>query len=313
MDNEIPGVQNGRDALRLLAAQRQFYMEAKGWSVLQLSLVLAIPLLSLVLTPLFPDLKPWAALAGILVLISDVMFIEPAIRRKRSGAACAQELFDTTVLSIPWNPWLTNERPDLEDLQAAERRLASRKGGLTVQALKDWYPASVGDLRLELARVICQRANTRWDSQLRRWYATGISLAVLVAIAAILFVGLARDMSLEDVLLVTIAPSLPAIMWAIRERVKHLQAADNVDRLKSMGTTLWNAAVGGLCPADECAAQSRQFQDAIFQHRKSSPFVFEWMYWLCRDTLEMRMQESTEDMVAQAKARAASTVSSPPA
>lgn len=301
--NAISTKQNDHASLRLLAAQRQLYGSAKAWSVWQALLVLTVPAAVLIVSANIPDVRPWGALAGICVALTDLLFIEPAIRRLRGRAACVQEWFDTEVLSIPWNRWLIGERPDLEDIQGAERQLASRKGGLAAQKLEDWYPTAVAEVPLSFARIICQRANTRWDSDLRRRYANGISISVLLVVVAIVAVGLAMNMSLEDVLLVVLTPALPALMWAARERVRHMHAADSGEKLKSLGTELWDSAIRGECPDDQCAIQSRQFQDALYQHRKTSPFVFDWIYWLGRGRAEKRMQASAEEMVRQAKAR----------
>ena len=94
MANDIPQLQNGDQALRLLATQRRLYRWAKTISAIQIVLVIVPPTLLLVIDHLSPTLSVWPALAGILIAVLDAAAIDPIKDRLREKAAGVQELFD---------------------------------------------------------------------------------------------------------------------------------------------------------------------------------------------------------------------------
>ncbi len=295
--NNISTIQNDRESLQLLAAQRQSYSTAKTLATLQSVLSLGVPIMTALVVAANEELKVWGALAGLVVSLADVLLFEPFQKMFRDRAATIQEMFDCRVLALPWNAWLA--RPvDSEDVQASSRTFHAKRAN-DEALLHSWYPTTVSKLPLHLARLICQRANCRWDAQLRRFYAWGLGGAVFAVAVFVVALGLIRQMTIDHLVLAILAPLLPAILWGLREMRRQRESAVAADGLKLRAVTLWQDAISGRCDEASCEAQSRQFQDAIYIHRKRSPFVFDWVYWLFRARFEAQMYASAQRMIEE--------------
>lgn len=118
MANNIPQRQNEGQSLQLLAAQRRLYSWAKIALAIQVILVVVIPGTLLVVEHFEETFKLWAALAGLVISILDVLILDPAKAALRHKAAATQELFDCHVLELDW-PNLKGEKPDREDVHGA--------------------------------------------------------------------------------------------------------------------------------------------------------------------------------------------------
>src|SRR4029077_11782372 len=175
MANNIPQRQNEGQSLQLLAAQRRLYSWAKVALAFQVTLVVVVPGTLLVVEHFEETFKLWAALAGLVISILDVLLLDPVKAALRHKAAATQELFDCYVLELHW-PNLKGVKPDREDVHGAS-------AGYKTDGLKNWYPTDVGTLPPYVGRIICQRSNCGWDSKLRRFYRN--ALYVLAAIALI--------------------------------------------------------------------------------------------------------------------------------
>ena len=292
MANNIPQQQNEEQALRLLAAQRRLYDWAKIALAIQIMLVVIVPGVLVVLEQFAASLKVWAALAGLTISILDAVLLDPVKAGFRHKAAATQELFDCQVLDLGWSS-LKGRKPDREDLHGAAT-------GEKADNLKDWYPPSVGQLPLYVARIICQRSNCSWDSKLRRYYRVAlISLTVITGVGIVIW-ALMKHMLLEDFVLSLLAPVLPFVLWGIREAKQQSEAAKRVDHLKSFGDELWQQAMQKQITPDTAATQSRMFQDEIYEHRRKSPMVFNWFYMLLRDKFESQMTHTAADMINEA-------------
>ena len=198
---------------------------------------------------------------------------------------------------MPWSELAAGRRPDPEDVLLAE------PSDKRLNQLRDWYSVEVSAVSAHVGRVICQRSNCWWDSKLRRlyrWALIAFALCVLFAVAA---TALARRATLADFVLGFLAPSVPILLWAIRESRSQAEAADRADRLKVFGDGLWNRLLNGEVTAENAADPSREFQSEILAHRRQSPLVFNWFYKLFRGRFEQQMGASVAVMVREAHER----------
>jgi hypothetical protein len=294
MANDIPQIQNEDASLRVLATQRGLYTWAKKVSILQLVVVIALPAVLVVLDSFFPTTKVWPAFVGIVVAVLDAVVIDPGKNSLREKAATMQELFDCKVLDLEW-PALMASKPDREDV-------LTTVGSDNVGPLKDWYPTVAGALSLSVARIVCQRSNCWWDGKLRRYYRWTIIGFGVVAILCIVISALILKLSFEDFVLALLAPILPALLWGAREAKDQHEAADRIDRLKTFGDQLWEKALGGTLNEEELRQESRLFQNEIYRRRQRSPMVLNSFYSLFRRKFEVQMQQSADEMVADAQA-----------
>lgn len=288
MANSITQQQNTDRSLRQLAAQRRLYSRAKRLSAAQALLGLAMPLFSLALDE---SLKPWAALGGICVVLLDIGVLEPLARRAARTAAAVQELFDTTVLQLPWNASLVRE-PDAEAWSSAV---------YAGQKLEDWYPTGMEGLPQPAARALCQRTNCWWDGSLRRAYAWCLSAIATVAIVGALAYGLAQSMDVSRLVISVLAPALPALAWTIKEARRQFEASGTADRLKDAACEQWKDCIAARMSDEQAEARSRQLQDCIYSHRARAPLVFDFVYWILRDRFETQMQSAADQMLGEAK------------
>ncbi len=298
--NSIPIIQNQAEALRRLAAQRHLYAFAKNIFIVQLVLAGPIAIAWAFAVILRPELKSWAALFGVIVALADVILLTPWQKRLRDCAARIQEAFDCDVLELPWNSIKVGQRPEPELVKEhadAYSRVASRFPPLT-----DWYPPVVGDLPLSVARVICQRTNCWWDSKQRRRYAVSILVGTGMITAAISAIAVAGGFTVNDLLLAIVAPLAPTLVLAFRQASEHTEAASRLDKLKTHAERLWTDASGGNA-SPHIAAETRSLQDEIFENRKRSPFVFDWVFMRLRKDYEAQMNHGAGQLVADAKKR----------
>jgi hypothetical protein len=293
MANAIAQLQNEPVALRLLAGQRRLYAWAKRVLAIQVIVVVAGPGILLLLENTVPAFKVWGALLGLLFSIVDIALFEPVKTSLQRKAAAVQELFDCRVLDLDW-PALKGSPPDLEDAPPPS-------SSPDVAGLRDWYPPGLDSLPIYVARVICQRSNRWWDAKLRRFYRVGLLALVLVASAAVTALGLLRHLSLADFVLSFMAPILPLLLWGIRQAQRQGEAANRLDHLKTFGDRLWNEICARALAAGQASANSRLFQDEIFEHRQRSPLVFDWFYRLFKADFQERLEFNAREMIKEAR------------
>src|SRR5882724_2597033 len=289
--NSIPQIQNEEKHLGQLAAQRQLYSEAKhtlGWQM-----ILVIPgavFLSYVIA-LRPAYQEWAALFVVLITLFDVLVLEPRQKRLTEKAAKIQQIFDSEVFG--WN----DTSSEIEEITDAAMRHQKKDPGYS--RLKDWYPASVGTIPLIPARIICQRSNIWWDSKLRRRYTTVLLSSLSVLVAAVSFIGFNSGITFQRFVFFIFAPLLPLLIWGIREGRKHLESAGRLDRLMDRALELWQQACQKSTTDTRLEEKSRALQLEIYDHRRSAPFIFDWLYGLFRKKSEAHMSKTAEQLVEE--------------
>jgi hypothetical protein len=106
-------------------------------------------------------------------------------------------------------------------------------------------------------------------------------------------------LTIESFVLTVLAPAAPILIWGLREYYRQRDAAEALERLKSEAEGLWDRAKTGQCADIDCAAQSRQFQNAIYEMRRRSPIIFGWLYRFHREGLEDQMKHGAEEFVKQ--------------
>ena len=115
----------------------------------------------------------------------------------------------------------------------------------------------------------------------------------------ILGIGLIGGLTLEKFFLVIVAPLLPAVVIGIRQYSDQMEAAERLDKLKEHANELWTAACQHY-PVSDSAIKSRFLQDEIFENRRKSPFVFDWVFRRVRNSYEDQMNYSAERLADEA-------------
>lgn len=296
MPNSIPENQNTDQSLDRLAAQRTLYSRAKTVAGIQAIVSVPAAIAWSFVANIYPSMKPWAALWGLVIAIIDVGILDTLQSGSQKDAAKVQEAFDCAVLDLPWNSLVVGSPPDPERIAEASQKYHPDPK----LPIENWYPVEVGKLPLSSARLVCQRTNLWWDWKLRQRYGLVLLCGGLVLAVASLVTGLVRHLSLEDSLLTFWVPLSPAYLWAVREFRKHQSAAKLSEALKEYTRTLWARALVGAASEAELREESRKVQDQIYQRRRDSALVFNWIYNRLQESHEMQATKGAADLVQEA-------------
>jgi hypothetical protein len=297
MTNIIPQSQVSDKALQQLRARQAVYASATRIQVMQLLVTVVFPVVAAIVGLHFQAVRPYVAAASVAASLLDTAVFDRTQRRLLERAAKIAEQFDVEILQMPWNAFVAGKRIDPEIIhEAASRWVGVEK----IAKLRDWYPAAVGCAPLPLARIICQRTNLWYDSNLRQAYGTLIVWFAVVVAAGLIVAALALDLRFLELVTTAIVPASPVLIWAIRERFRQKDTAEAQERLKAEAESFWDRAKEGVCGDDECAARSREFQNSIYARRASSPLILPFIYSLRRGRMEVGMKVGAEAMLAEA-------------
>lgn len=294
--------QNEEGNLQYMRAARRFYSDAKQLLALQMLLTIGVPMTGVIAGLLTPDptIKALVAFIALSIAIADASVLDRWIKGIVGRGAKAQEHFDCAVLQMPWDQFVAGDALAPEEVHAASARFSNSEND---NAIRDWYPAAVGELPVHLGRVVCQRTNLWYDSSLRRMYGRSV-LAVAITTALALFVaGLFGRLSLGEFVINALAPAAPMLIWAVREFHRQRDTVNGQDRVRKYADKLWERVKTGDCGEPDCDAQSRQFQDAIFNRRSTGPLIFDWIYKLRRSGMEASMNAGAQQLVGELRAR----------
>lgn len=300
--DSIAARQNAVWSIQLLAAQRQFYSDAKRWRRLRAWSVTAVAVIGVGATLLAPDLLKILGPVG--TVLGVAQWVASVIEKQRTKmAANIQEQFDTSVYLLNWNPVL-GAKADAEDVVAAASRFKGDRAKLA-----DWYSIPDGVPR-PLDVLLCQRSNLRWDAVLRRAYANTILVGLVVLFLVIVAAGLAQGLSLREFGL-ALLPSVGAFLLGAETVRSHRQHSSAQLDLKRKLEAAWDKARAN--PRSVREQELRAIQDGIYQLRAVAPPVPDGFYWRRRDQFEREMRLATERMWEEAEVAARSSRRGPAA
>lgn len=296
--NSIPTSQNDPGRIRLLAAQRHLYSNAKTSFLLHAVAVGPVAAVLSVTAIMVPAMRPWSALWGLLVVVADFAFLTPFQEKARATAAGIQEQFDCEVLQLPWNSIKAGPPVAVETIAAHAR--AYDRASASMPPLGEWYPPSVGTIPLYLARLVCQRANCWWDAEQRRRYSSVVVSAVTAVIAALCGAGIATGLSVEQLILSVLAPLSPLVLVGARQAREHRRAADRLDRLRGLCDSAWSEARDRAW-SRKAESTSRTLQDEILECRRRNPPVLDFVFKRLRGELERDMSAGADALVREVR------------
>jgi hypothetical protein len=295
--NSIPQEQNAYRRLDLLAAQRQLYSDAK--SLQMISVIISVPVVIVwsILVALFPLLAVYAGLWGIIVTFLELLVFSRLQKTTQEKAARVQQIFDCEVLQFNWTSLNCGIRVEPETIVDASNRFKRKNPNCS--NLQDWYPISVGRLPIFQARIICQRSNVWWDSQLRRRYSSWIVIILVALTTTVLLIGLIGGLTLEKFLLAVLAPLTPAFAFGLRQYTEHNEAAARLDRLRENAEALVQEVINGRFTPQDFERESYSLQMQIYDNRRRSPLIFDWLYSRLRRKDEEHMNRGAESLVQE--------------
>jgi hypothetical protein len=293
--NAIARRQAEEDQLRLLRARSNLYSQASTLASLQIILTVLLPVAGAILSIWRPELRAPVAATSLAILALDALVFDRQQRLILRRAAKIMEQFDCVVLEMPWASFVTGEKAEVEEINNAAARYSKRHDDSMV--LK-WYPEYVAQTPTHIGRIICQRSNLRYGSQLRRGYSSVIAYGVVGLLALLIVAGFAQNLRMNDWIL-TVAPATPVLAWAAREFYRHHDMAEALEELLNRANRLWEAAGNGEFDVEACQQKSRELQNAIYWRRAAGPVVLSFLYRWKRTGLEDEMRQTVADMTKE--------------
>jgi hypothetical protein len=243
----------------------------------------------------YPELRAPVAAMSLTILALDALVFDRQQKLILRRAAKIIEQFDCAVLDMQWASFVAGEKAETEDINNAAARYSKRHDDKMVL---NWYPVDAAQTPMHIGRIICQRSNLRYGSQLRRGYSAAIAYGVAGLIALLIAAGFVQNLRMNDWIL-TVAPATPILAWAAREYYRHRDMAEALEELLSKVNKLWEAAKKGEYEAEVCQQKSRDLQNAIYWRRAAGPVVLSFLYRWNRNDLENEMQQSVAAMTKE--------------
>jgi len=284
---DIAQEQNTPESLRLLAAQKRLYSQAKRIHFVRIVAVLLLELAAPLVVLTKPDWKEGLELIGALLTLISALVLNGIETGRVKQAAVVQEQLDVHLFRLPWNKMLVGREVAPESIirAASEYRGGDAK-------IRDWYPDPGGSAYPKDV-LLCQRTNLVWGVRLQSLYA----YTLLVITAGYLLFGLVigRSERLLEYMVAILVPALPALLEAIdtykrhtesaREKAELLARVEDLLQDKSKTTSLAQTI-------DEC----RRIQDSIYILRSTRPLVPDWWYELWRKKFDMDARAAVQDL-----------------
>ncbi|MFF8559811.1 S-4TM family putative pore-forming effector [Streptomyces albidoflavus] len=283
--------QNADPSLRLLAAQRQTYSDAKLLHFAKLSIIVCGGLATAAATFILAPSRPLiGAVSGALLLFISIVGSSRE-KKKVAAAAAMQEEFDTSIFQLPWARGSKVSRPSASEVARASMR--HRRGNL-----RDWY-----GLDAKIARpadvLICQRVNLGWGVATHRaWAACAFSLGGLILVAATVSATLGH-LSIPDSIIGVYVPLIPAIKELVEVYLANSRSAQLKEEADRSAGVLWDSvATKGKLPTE---VQCRKLQDVIFSGRRKNALIPDWFYRALRSREEAVMRLGISDYLEQGR------------
>jgi hypothetical protein len=294
MANEIPVRQN--ELVDLVRASREVYDRAKRFGGLRLILTLLSavggPTVAAIWSSFFPaqapDAKAWAGLFAVAIIVINVLFFEPWIKKLQDTGARIQELFDVRVYEIPWNDVKVGERIDAGTINIYAKK--HRKRLPDDAKFLNWYPVVAGQVPMVFARLICQGSSMRWDASLRRTFCQIYAVVLAIIFLGSLVYAMFTRYDMQAIVLSVIMPVLPGCLQIWRENKRNAEAGADMERATQHLETQWRDLLLGRTTEVEALHQARLLQDELFDRRRHAPAIPEQLYQFTRDDYEERMQ-----------------------
>lgn len=288
--------QNDEDMQRLLRARQWRWLVAARWQKAQLVLLIGIPALMLAAALWHPPAKPLLSFLAVIVTLMDIGIVDRHYRLALKAAARSSEAFDIALFRLEWNSLAAGKRPAPEDQSKAERAWRARtdQGGLA-----NWYAPAVDQATFAVARLICQRTNLTYDSELREAYVAGLTTILVSGFLVLASAGVFSGLTFLQFVVGTWVPAAPFLFWVLRERFRQSDAVEaNEPGIKEAEEILRRIAKSG-CDEAECQTYSRLIQSAIFVRRSTTPMLFPGIYRLRRRSAEQSMEDAAKHWLGE--------------
>lgn len=296
--NNISIKQNEAKQLERLSAQRELYSSAKKYHAFQLFFVVLFPILLSFASISCQNLVQYAAAYGIIIALVDLLFFDEKIKSRKNKAAKIQELFDCDILQMEISPLKIIDEITIEEILIHYD--THKKIATNVEKTKNWYPKSVSDVPISIARVICQRANCSWDSKLRERYIENLKIFSILILVGIIIYSLFKNLKFMDFVLLG-STLLPFFQFCIKQYLEQKDSIKRLDELLKYTNDLWNSIINKSKNESQMTEASRRLQDEIYEHRSKTPLILDFFYNRLRNKNEDILIRTTNSLIDELK------------
>ena len=286
MENKIATYQNEEKYIRLLAAQRQLYKDAKNINLV----FFMTAFFPIVLATISSFVQQYNVLditiRSIAVLVTFAGFgLDRIIRTLKKDAAQIQLKFDVGVYSMSWNKKIFGNNNDIAPIVAKKSK--SIMSSSKKEKLYNWYAKIDASLPINDAILLCQKASISWDNELRKRYKWACVLLGTLLVILVFSIGIVLDLNVRTLMwwLLYIAPI--AVYCC-----KSANAVTfDIVRLNILKENVFDGTTKTLLDLQKIQAK-------ITEHRSKAALIPDWFYFFFRakdeDTMKSMAKISTE-------------------
>ncbi|MHA7191997.1 S-4TM family putative pore-forming effector [Arthrobacter sp. MDT2-16] len=286
--------QNDDRSLRLLIAQRRLYNHAKRWQGLRWIGVLIIgvggPFISLLAPTAAVTI---AAITGVWLFAGRTL-LSWLEARTMVKAACVQEELDQYLFDMP-ETIDRAERPSPEDIALIADDNKSLWNIAKAEKLLDWYTVDASSTGVTTI-AIAQRSNAAYTDRLIRTTVTVWAVTAVLWLIALITWASFSGITLASFLLGALFPVLPAFLDVTEYVMNTWKAARDRADLATTITKRFTRDDQSIEPQDLLVWQER-----LFDLRRTTPQVPNWLYKLTRRRNERAMKRAAAQLRHKAR------------
>jgi hypothetical protein len=256
--------------LRAIGVTQRYAQRAQEASLVVSVLVAA---LGLILRPV-PGTTSTAVIVGTAWAVLYATLVVPLAGRSMRTSAILQEMFDTTVLALPWNKVLVGDPVPEDDISRLSRR--DRRDE---DSLRDYY--LVAGVPAPYDVLFCMEQNLAWGSRVRRRFTNAVAILAAVWFVVGLMTAIGTDSTVGRMVTQWLVPSLGMLLLC----ADIVRAQVSITRERTRVLALVRTAVEVKAPSVPAndPAFARQVQDVLFQLRRQQPRAPGWFFRRFRD------------------------------
>ena len=272
--NHVNEMQNEPFSIDMLSAQRHYYSQAKLIVYTSLFFCVIVVAVLSVLNRFYSSeiLGKTVLMYSLLAFILSSMLTN--YRNKLQDlAARIQHLFDIKLFGLKWDTALCGIEPRVEEVKRGKQKKQNK--------LDYWYKDIPDDLPLDAVTLVCLRMNVEYDKSMKQ--NLSLLLYIVVSLFAIIIVIANNERTIWDMVLYSIVPLLPVskFLYDVKRRID--SDKERLVRLDvSIDSLMKKAIQEGVIEKEEL----QNINNQIFEHRRTSPLVPDWLYDMLRDKEE---------------------------
>lgn len=160
-----------------------------------------------------------------------------------------------------------------------------------IEAVKNWYPTEIRNVRTNISVLLCQRANVYYDETVRTQYKKVFKILLIMIFIVLLSISFINRFTVEVFLYKVIIPMLPIVSFLYGEDKDVNASINNLKNLKEkIEGLLEGLSINGIIETQDL----REVQDMIYYNRKLSVLIPDLIYKRFRNDSEDEMNYSIE-------------------